>query len=167
MRKSRRMSGCVAVALTALVAAGCAQQRFTGAEMTAVTLGAAAGGAIGYQIGGGWGQALFTAGGAVLGGTAGYMVGRRFAPSDRAMYNQVLAETLASSDDGETRHWLNPETGLNGTIRPIRSYHRGDEMQLCRDYRSAVNFETDVATGTGTACRSPDGQWQPIAAAFG
>jgi surface antigen len=155
------------VALAALVATGCAQPRITGAEATGATLGAAAGGAIGYQIGGGLGQALFTASGTLLGGTAGFLVGRRFAPSDRALYNQVLAESLASSDDGETRHWLNPETGRSGTIRPIRSFHRGEERQLCRDYRSAVNFESDVATGTGTACRSPAGQWSPIAAAFG
>ena len=167
MKKPRRISKCAAVTLAALVATGCAQQRFSGAEATGATLGTAAGGLIGWQLGGGLGQTLFTAGGALLGGTAGYMVGRRFAPSDRAMYNQVLAEALASSDDGETRHWLNPETGRNGTIRPIRSFHRGDEMQLCRDYRSAVNFESDVATGTGTACRAPDGQWNPIAAAFG
>ncbi|MCC7016539.1 MAG: hypothetical protein IT564_04990 [Rhodospirillales bacterium] len=167
MRNSRRISVCVAAALAALIATGCAQQRFSGAEVTAATLGAAAGGAIGYQIGGGWGQALFTAGGTILGGTAGYLVGRRFAPSDRAMYNQVLAEALASSSDGETRHWLNPETGRSGTIRPIRSFRRGEESQLCRDYRSAVNFESDVATGSGTACRSSDGHWSPITAAFG
>lgn len=167
MRKSRRISNCVAVVLAALVATGCAQQRFSGAELTGATLGTVAGGALGYQIGGGWGQALYTSAGALLGGTAGFMVGRRLAPSDRAMYSQVLAESLASSGDGETRHWFNPETGRNGTIRPIRSFHRGDENQLCRDYRSAVNFEFDVATGTGTACRLSDGQWSPIAAAFG
>lgn len=167
MRKSRRISKCVAAALAALVATGCGQQRFSGAELTGATLGTAAGGALGYQLGGGWGQALFTSAGALVGGTAGFMVGRRFAPSDRAMYSQVLAESLASSDDGETRHWFNPETGRNGTIRPIRSFHRGDANQLCRDYRSAVNFESDVATGTGTACLLPDGQWSPIVAAFG
>ena len=167
MKYLRQTSKGVAVALAALVASGCAQQRFSPTEMTATALGAAAGGLLGSQLGGGWAQTLFTAGGAALGGAAGYMVGRRFEASDRAMYSQVLAEALASSDDGETRHWLNPETGRNGTIRPTRSFHRGGEMQLCRDYRSAVNFETDVATGAGTACRAPDGQWVPIAAAFG
>ncbi|MSP80949.1 MAG: glycine zipper 2TM domain-containing protein [Rhodospirillales bacterium] len=155
------------MALAALVATGCAQQRLTTTEMSATALGAAAGGVLGFQLGGGWARTLFTAGGSILGGATGYMVGRRLEMSDRAMYSQVLAEALAGSDDGETRHWLNPETGRNGTIRPTRSFHRGDGMQLCRDYRSAVNFESDVATGAGTACRAPDGQWVPITAAFG
>ena len=167
MRKSRRISNCAAWALAALVATGCAQQRFTATEMTATALGAAAGGAIGFQLGGGLTQTLFAAGGSVLGGTAGYMIARRFSMSDRAMYSQVLAEALVSSDDGETRYWLNPETGRGGTVRPTRSFHRGDGMQFCRDYRSAVNFEFDVATGAGTACRAPDGQWIPLTAAFG
>lgn len=167
MTKNCRLSGCIVALLAAVVASGCAQQRFNNADIAGATLGAAAGGLAGYQIGGGMGQAIFTAGGSLLGGAAGYMVARRFAPSDRAMYNQTLAESLASSDDGETRHWVNPETGRNGTVRPVRSYYRGEENQLCRDFRSAVNFETDVATSSGTACRLPNGQWSPITAAFG
>ena len=96
MRKSRRISNCAAWALAALVATGCAQQRFSTTEMTATALGAAAGGAIGFQLGGGLTQTLFAAGGSVLGGTAGYMIARRFTMSDRAMYSQVLAEALVS-----------------------------------------------------------------------
>ncbi len=167
MTKNCRPPKCIAAVLAVAIASGCAQQRITMTEATGAAMGAAAGGLIGMQIGGGTGQAIFAAGGSLLGGAAGYMVARRFAPSDRAMYNQTLAESLTSSDDGETRHWANPETGRNGTVRPVRSYHRGEDNQLCRDYRSAVNFESDVATGSGTACRTPDGQWNPITAAFG
>ncbi len=167
MTKNCRLFGCTAAVLAMVMTSGCGQQRINVAEATGATIGAAAGGLVGSQIGGGWGQAFFTAGGSLLGGTAGYLVARRFAPSDRAMYNQTLAETLATSSDGETRYWTNPETGRSGTIRPVRSFHRGEEHQLCRDYRSAVNFESDVATGSGTACQSTDGQWNPISAAFG
>jgi surface antigen len=167
MTKNCRKSGCVAAVLAVAVASGCSPQQLNVVEVTGATLGAAAGGLVGYQIGGGMGQAVFTAGGSLLGGAAGYMIARRFAPSDRAMYNRTLAESLSSSHDGETRHWANPETGRSGTIRPVRSYYRGEEYQLCRDYRSAVNFEIDVATGSGTACQQPDGQWNPITAAFG
>lgn len=167
MTKNCRMFGYAAAVLAALMASGCGQQRFNAADITGATLGGALGGYVGNQIGGGLGQVFFTTSGALLGGAAGYMVARRFAPSDRAMYNQTLAESLTASHDGETRYWTNPETGLSGTVRPVRSFHRGEENQLCRDYRSAVNFETDVATGSGTACRDADGQWIPLAAAFG
>ncbi|MBM3950938.1 MAG: glycine zipper 2TM domain-containing protein [Rhodospirillales bacterium] len=167
MTKNCRMFGCTAVVLAALAASGCGQQHFNAADVTGATLGGALGGYVGHQIGGGLGQVFFTASGALLGGAAGYMIARRFAPSDRAMYSQTLAESLDTSNDGEIRYWSNPETGLSGTIRPVRSFHRGEENQLCRDYRSAVNFEMDVATGSGTACRAPDGQWIPLAAAFG
>ena len=166
MSRMRMIGVVVGAALSAAAIAGCGQQRFTGAEITGATLGAAAGGALGYQIGGGLMQTVFTAGGVLLGGATGYMVGRRLEPSDKAMYGQTLSDALSGADDGETRHWLNPETGLNGTIRPVRSYHRGND-QLCRDYRSAVNFDVDVSTGSGTACRTPDGHWAPIAEAFG
>ncbi len=167
MKMPRQMFRCTAIALVAAIASGCAQQRLSNTEMATTSLGAAAGGAIGYSLGGGLGQTLFIAAGSILGGTAGYMVGRRFAPSDRAMYTQTLAEALDTSVDGETRHWLNPDTGLNGTIRPTRTYHRGeDNTQVCRDYRAAVNFDV-VTTGDGTACRGHDGQWTLIAATFG
>lgn len=167
MSRTRLIGGAVGAALSALLVAGCGQQRFTGAEMTGASLGAAAGGVLGYQMGGGLAQTLFTAGGVLLGGATGYMIGRRFEPSDRAMYGQTLAVALAGADDGETLHWRNPETGRNGTVRPVRSYHRGGDDRLCRDYRSAVNFEVDVATGSGTACRDTDGRWNLIAEAFG
>jgi surface antigen len=167
MTKNCRKIGVTTVLLAALVAGGCGQQRIGAYDAAGAAVGAAAGGLLGAQIGGGTGQALFTAGGSLLGGATGYMMARRFAPFDRAMYNQTLAETLAASDDGETRHWVKPDTGRSGTIRPVRSFYRGEDNQLCRDYRSAVNFESDVATGSGTACRGPDGQWVPIAAAFG
>ncbi len=166
MSRMRLIGGVMGAALSALALAGCGQQRFTGAEMTGATLGAAAGGALGYQMGGGLAQSVFTAGGVLLGGATGYMIGRRFEPSDKAMYGQTLSDVLSGADDGETRYWLNPETGLNGTIRPVRSYRRGED-QVCRDYRSAVNFDVDVSTGSGTACRAPDGRWTPVAEAFG
>ncbi len=167
MSRTRMIGGVVGAAISALAVAGCGQQRFTGAEMTGATLGAAAGGALGYQIGGGLMQSAFTAGGVLLGGATGYMIGRRLEPSDKALYGQTLSDALSGADDGETRHWLNPETGLNGTVRPVRSYHRGGDDQLCRDYRSAVNFNVDVSTGSGTACRIPNGRWTPIVEAFG
>ena len=167
MRISRPLFRCAALALAAAMAGGCAQQRLTSAELVATPLGAAAGGAIGYSLGGGVGQSLFIAVGSMLGGTAGYLAARRFSMSDRAMYTQTLAEALDTSTDGEMRYWLNPDTGLNGTIRPIRTYHRGEDAQVCRDYRAAVNFRSSVTTGAGTACRGDDGQWTPIAAAFG
>ena len=163
MRVIGAMTGAI---ISAFAVSGCEQPRYSLTGAAGAAIGGAAGGALGNQFGGGIMQTMFTAGGVILGGATGYAIGRRFEPSDKAMYGRTLSDALNGAGDGETRYWQNPETGLNGTIRPVRSYNRG-ENQMCRDYRSAVNFDIDVSTGAGTACRQPDGQWIPLAEAFG
>jgi len=167
MSRMRMIRGAMGVALSVLAVAGCGQQRISGTEAAGAALGAAAGGMLGTQLGGGWAQMAFTVGGVALGGVTGHMIGRRFEASDRALYGRALTSSLSTVPDGETVHWQNPETGLNGTIRPTRSYHRGNDGQLCRDFRAAVNFSSDVATESGTACQMADGQWILISEAFG
>ncbi|OFX09506.1 MAG: hypothetical protein A2516_11210 [Alphaproteobacteria bacterium RIFOXYD12_FULL_60_8] len=59
----------------ALVMALSACESMNTSEKWGTTLGALAGGIIGYQFGGGWGQVGATAAGAALGGYGGYMAG--------------------------------------------------------------------------------------------
>lgn len=55
---------------------GCSSMRDVKTEhVVGTALGAAAGGVIGWQFGGGIGQALATTGGAIAGGVAGYFAG--------------------------------------------------------------------------------------------
>lgn len=61
--------------LAVMMLGGCASMDISREEGIGATLGAVAGGVIGYQFGDGTGQALTTATGAVIGGVAGYLLG--------------------------------------------------------------------------------------------
>ena len=61
--------------LATFMLTGCASMDISREEGVGATLGAVAGGLIGYQFGDGTGQALTTATGAVLGGIGGYFAG--------------------------------------------------------------------------------------------
>lgn len=62
-------------ALAALMLSGCASMDISREEGVGATLGAVAGGIIGYQFGDGMGQALTTTTGVILGGVGGYYIG--------------------------------------------------------------------------------------------
>jgi surface antigen len=152
-----------AVVLVALLAAGCGG-RMSNSEMIGAAAGAAAGGLIGWQFGSGFGQAVAIAVGTVAGGAAGYVAARRLMPSDRAEYDRTTHLALAEAKDGETRDWINPETGTSGIVRPTRSYQA--DGRTCREYRAAVAFEKDVHAGTGVACLQADGRWLVVSDVF-
>ncbi len=156
--------------LTAVVLAvslgGCANIDMTREEMLVTAAGAAAGGILGYQLGGGViMSSLFATAGTVAGGAAGFYATRALLGSDRAAYDRTAQKGLASAEDGKILDWQNPDTGNSGIFRATRSFYTGNG-QYCRQYRTTVAFEKEVQSGNGMACLKADGEWQVVSDDF-
>ncbi len=156
--------------LTAVVLAvslgGCANIDMTREEMLVTAAGAAAGGILGYQLGGSViMNSLFATAGTVAGGAAGFYATRALLGSDRAAYDRTAQKGLASAEDGKILDWQNPDTGNSGIFRATRSFYTGNG-QYCRQYRTTVAFEKEVQSGNGMACLKANGEWQVVSDDF-
>ena len=130
------------------------------------TAGAAAGGFLGYQLGGALMlNSLFATVVTVAGGAGGYYATRALMGSDLAAYERTTEKGLTQADDGQILDWQNPDTGNSGIFRTIRSFHMADG-RYCRQYRTTVSFDKNVRSGTGMACRQGNGPWQVISDDF-
>lgn len=158
--KSRKM---LMSTVCILALSGCAQsmetaKSMTWAEMAGTLGGAAIGGYVGAQFGGGLGQTIFTAMGVLAGGGAGYAGARMMSQRDMALYNQAANNALANNATGQVHRWSNPESGRSGIFRTTASYRRADGSE-CKQYRSSVVFDDGVASAGGDACLQSDGTW--------
>lgn len=143
----------------ALALGGCGANKLSTAEMVGAAAGAAIGGYVGYQFGGGLGQIAMTAAGVLAGGTAGIAAGRALAPSDKMAYDATTGRALAEAGDGAILYWDNPTTGNSGLVRPLRTFHAGDGRP-CRQYRSVFALDHGVESATDLACLQADGTWR-------
>ncbi|WP_244271065.1 MULTISPECIES: RT0821/Lpp0805 family surface protein [Thalassospira] len=146
--------------MTAFIA-GCAQDQ--GQKQTAGTLLGAVGGAVaGAQFGKGKGQLVGVALGTMAGAFLGSEVGRSLDNADRAIMAQSTQKTLESAPTGKTSSWQNPDTGVQGTVTPTRTYQKPETQEYCREYQQTVMIGGQEETAYGTACRKPDGSWQVV-----
>ena len=159
--------------IMALSIAGCANENMSREELLGTAAGAAAGGFIGYSIGGfGLGvgsdsvvNSLFATVGTAAGGYAGYHTTRALMGSDLAEYKRTAVKGLAQANDGQVLDWKNNETGNSGIFRTVGSFRMNDG-RLCRQYRTTVSYDKNVRSGVGIACRQPNGHWQVISDDF-
>jgi surface antigen len=128
-------------------------------SLIGAAIGAAAGGIVGWQFGGGIGHILATAAGAGIGAGAGYLGGPLLLPSDQAAYEKTARSALASAPDGKIVSWQNVQTGSSGIFRPTRSFSDDSSGFYCRDYRATVAVKSGMVRGTGTACETASGEW--------
>lgn len=153
----RRRWLAVAVLPLLLATAGCETGRDK--EIGGTLLGAALGGFLGSQIGGGTGRLVATGAGVFLGGFLGQQIGRQLDEKDRLEAELAAQRALETSRAGETIAWNNPDSGASGSITPTRTYQRGDN-QYCREYQQTVTVGGQTQDAYGTACRQPDGSWK-------
>ena len=127
---------------------------------TGLVVGAAAGGILGNQVGGGKGKIATTAIGAVIGGIVGSEIGRSMDRQDRMLAQQAEMAALEAGESGRPRVWRNPDNGRYGEVVPGRPYRRGPED--CRDYTHTIYIDGRPQAMRGTACRNPDGTWRNV-----
>ncbi len=138
------------ILLTLFLLAGCNPTK----QDIGTLVGAGTGAFIGSQIGGGTGQLAAVAIGALLGGYIGGSIGQDMDELDQYK-TQVALET---SPTGSTMAWNNPDTDIDYSVTPTRTYDSNSGP--CRDYTTEAVIEGRAEIVHGTACRGSDGSWQ-------
>ena len=153
----------VMVLTGALLLAACGQQNVNLDLSTGKVAGAGAGGIIGgligAQFGGGIGTILYTIAGIAVGAAAVYTFGDSLLPSDHAVFQEQTRRAMADAGNGQVMNWINPSTGVAGTITPTRSYYVG-QGQVCREFQATISAPEGIGRGTGMACKVAGGAWQ-------
>lgn len=155
----------VTLALLAALAAGlagCTQgggswnKQDTGTALGAVA-GAAAGAAIGGKDNWWWAAGL----GALAGGVVGNQVGAYLDRQDQQTSYQNANYALNNVPDGQSAQWSNPQNNTSGYTKPVETVQTASG-QTCRTFQTGVTAQGQSSSGTGTACRQPDGTWKIV-----
>ena len=155
-----RLKIVLAAALIALMTAACAQNGQYGTKQTIGALGgAAAGGLLGAQFGGGSGQLAATAAGVLIGALIGSEIGRGLDEVDRTKAEQAY-DQAATAPIGQTIAWNNPNTGNSGTVVATKDGTDKVTGQYCREFQQTVVIGGREEDAYGVACRQPDGSWE-------
>ena len=121
--------------------------------------GAMIGGFVGSQFGGGAGGIVFTIVGATLGGATGYYsVLKNLAPGDVSFFEKSAGQAMERTGDGQIYNWVNPKTGVAGTLKPTRSYLVSDG-NLCREFVATIATGKNIGRANAKACRL-EGGWK-------
>lgn len=117
--------------------------------------GGAVGGIAGSQIGDGSGRTAAIIGGTVIGAIFGNSLGRNVSPYDHVHAANVFEVAPAQ----QTVAWQNPDNGVAYQVTPLRTYQL-NTGQYCREYQATATVGGRPQATYGTACRTPDGDWQ-------
>lgn len=138
-----------------LILAGCQTSNETIGQAT----GAIAGGVIGNQIGGGSGRIAATIVGALAGGVIGGSIGRGLDTQSKDAALAAEYNALERGSAGQPVAWQGT-SGTYGQVVPQQPYQVGS--QNCRRYTHTIYIDGTPQEASGTACRNPDGTWQPL-----
>jgi surface antigen len=119
--------------------------------------GAAIGGLLGNQFGGGGGKGLLTAVGVVGGALAGGYLGRQMDPADHA----CVGRTLENTPTGQTVAWHDPQKDSSYWVTPTGNF-QGANGEACRNFTTQAVIDGKTQQVAGTACRQPDGSWRTV-----
>ncbi len=151
---------CIPLCFTALLFVGCNDQ-ITQQDMGRL-LGAAAGGAIGAQIGprGSNEKVVAIIAGTLIGAWAGDQLASKLGEEDAQRARQ--AETAAyDAPMGQTVRWDNQQSGRYGSVTPVRE-GRDNAGNYCREFHETVFIDGKEETAYGTACKDAYGNWQIV-----
>lgn len=132
---------------------------WSGGALVGTLGGAALGGFLGSQIGGGTTQLALTGAGVLVGGLVGNQLGKALTCQDQQQVQNTTQQTLETQKSGTTIAWNNPDSGHSGTVTPTKTYQQANG-QYCREFQQTINVNGQTETGYGTACRRPDGSWE-------
>jgi surface antigen len=108
---------------------------------------------VGTLLGAGVGTLL----GAYLGNEAGKSLDR----ADALYASRAEYQALEYTPSGSSDPWRNPDTGHYGRVTPIETYESTDGT-YCREFQHEAQIGGRTRDVYGTACRTPDGQWQVV-----
>lgn len=144
-----------------LALAGCQTDNWGQKQAVGTVSGAALGGLLGNQFGGGTGKTIATAAGVLLGGWAGNEMGASLDNADRGQMGRAQYQAY-TAPVGQQIVWQNPRSGNSGTIEPLRNGYDSNTGAYCREYQTTVMVAGERQSAYGTACQQPDGSWKVI-----
>ncbi|HXF87335.1 MAG TPA: RT0821/Lpp0805 family surface protein [Xanthobacteraceae bacterium] len=156
------ISRSIAIVLIGAGLGGCAGGVFGGPkEDTGTLLGAGTGALIGSQIGGSPGSRVAAGvAGALIGGLIGNRIGAAMDDEDKRRAYAAQMEALERGPSGAPVAWRNPDSGRYGNIVPGPAFQQ--DGMTCRPYTHTIYIGGQPQVARGTACRNPDGTWQPV-----
>lgn len=160
MEKAPMLKKLIPMLLLATMLPAC-QGTNLGSKQTVGTVGGAAlGGLLGNQFGGGTGNVIATGLGVFLGGLLGSEVGKSLDRADEQYAYQAQSTALSQTPIGQPVQWSNPQSGNYGTVTPTAQGYMGN--QLCREFQQTVYVGGRSERASGTACRQADGSWRIV-----
>ncbi len=96
----------------------------------------------------------------VVGGLAGTQVGGSLSAGDRGRALAAEYRALEYGRTGATTPWSDSLTGRYGEVVPGAPYKVNDTT--CREYVHVIVADGRSEKGSGTACRSADGNWRTV-----
>src|SRR3954464_964615 len=109
-----------ATMLTVILLSGCTTDGVGTKQGIGTLGGAAAGGLLGSQIGGGSGKLAATAAGPLLGACLGNEVGSSLDRADDVHRQRAVEQALVAKPNKQIV-WSNPETGHRGAVTPTKT----------------------------------------------
>jgi surface antigen len=156
-----RLPRVVASVLVALSLVGCASSDYGPKQTVGALAGAGAGGLLGAQVGKGGTRLAATAAGTLLGAFLGSEVGRSLDRADAVYASRAEYQALEYTPSGSSTPWRNPDTGHYGSVTPVETYETASGT-YCREFQHQAQIGGRTRDVYGTACRTPDGQWQMV-----
>jgi surface antigen len=156
-----RLPRLVAMAFAALALVGCANSDLGPKQTVGTLLGAGTGAFIGSHIGHGGGRLAATSVGTLLGAYLGNEAGKSLDRADRGYASRAEYEALEYTPSGASTPWRNPDTGHYGSVTPVETYETAGGT-YCREFQHQAQIGGRSRDVYGTACRTPDGQWQTV-----
>lgn len=142
-----------------LALAGCNSTGIGTKQGIGALAGAAAGGILGNQVSSGSGKTVATVIGVLAGGLIGSQIGAALDKNDRQAAVNAEYRALEYGQSGVKTEWRNPDTKNHGQVVPQTAYTVNGRQ--CRDYTHTIYIAGKAEVARGTACRLPDGTWQP------
>jgi len=150
---------CCLISMIVILSA-CASSPYGQKQTVGGLAGAALGGLLGAQFGGGKGQLASTAVGVLLGGLMGSEIGRSMDDTDKMKADQANINAR-TAPLGQEITWNNTQNNHNGSITPTRDGY-SDSGNYCREFHQTVSIGSKKEDAYGVACRQPDGTWRIV-----
>jgi surface antigen len=147
--------------MLSLTLVGCANSDDGPKQTVGALAGAGAGGLLGAQVGKGGTRLAATAAGTLLGAFLGSEVGRSLDRADAMYASRAEYQALEYTPSGSSTPWRNPDTGHYGSVTPVETYETASGT-YCREFQHQAQIGGRTRDVYGTACRTPDGQWQMV-----
>ncbi len=125
-----------------------------GCQASNETIGQATG-----AVAGGTGRIAATIVGALAGGVIGGAIGRGLDTRSKNAALTAEYNALERGPVGQPVAWQGTN-GTYGQVVPQQPYQVGS--QNCRRYTHTIYVDGTPQEASGTACRNPDGTWQPL-----